>query len=299
MTRTQIRLGALVALAIVISVAASGRSSSDALIIRRLILVESRAYGRHFVEEVYRAEIQHTGAPGGVDFARVTSRLTFPFTLPAPGILEVVDGELVFGTIRPGQVVESLDTLTVRRLRYPPFASKHLRWTISARPDFVLTDAWAGLWEFTITSRNADTNAIVSVVRVTDTIGPREPVGFSLLPGFVQCSWSGGDESIEGRCAARVTLNACLTEGSSEFNVEREGANLKGRGEWRASATGECGDFSGAEHGSMELIATRIADEAAPEPTSAGLFPVLIRHPALIPLLAAGNVESGQAGGHD
>jgi hypothetical protein len=282
-----------------VQVTLASHSRPDPLGVSKLVLVESRDITRHLVEEVYRARMTNSGAAGGVDFARVKARLLFPFSLPVPGIFQVVDGSLEFGTVRSGHAAESLDTITVRRLRALPFFNlNHLRWGISARADRVVADGWIGRWHLTVTSRDAATNDVVAVKQVVEPIGAGEPLGFSLLPAFVRCGWSGTDDAIHAQCTTRARLDGCGLEGSAQFEIERNDSRLDGRGEWRVTASGACGDVAGTAHESMELKGVRLTGHAAPEPQSPGLLRALATHPAFPSLVATGKAALG-GDGHD
>ena len=268
----------------------------ETLVISRLILVSSHEVDRQFVEDTYRAELRHTGRPGSRDFAGVTERLLPQANHEEPGhFLQIIDGEVEFGTVRAGQTVQSRDRLTIRRHARFPLKLESLRWAISARPDLVLSEAWAGLWRFTITSKNAETNTVAAVTRVTDTIGANEPVGFSLLPGFVRCTWSGrddDDDDIEARCSARALVGACLIQGSAHFKIEREGARLAGRGDLQTISTGACGLTAGNGVEVMDIAGVRLAEQADPEPFSPGVLTKLATEPSFIALLASGSTHS-------
>src|SRR5687767_10423295 len=100
----------LVGIVFLLQIVASGHDRDEPLVISRLVLVESRNADRHIVEETYRAELTHTWPAGRRDFAGVTARIVHPFSLGSPGYLQIVDGEVDFGSVRAGETVESADT---------------------------------------------------------------------------------------------------------------------------------------------------------------------------------------------
>src|SRR5687768_2286978 len=173
MTRQAVRIvvvGSAVA-GLTWAIQASGHDHDQPLVITRLIPVESHDVDHHVVEDTFRAEVRHTALPGSRDFAGVAARIVHPFGLPFPGNVQVIDGDLEFGSVRVGSDIESRDTITIRRHRHHPVKLHHLRWAISGRPDLVLPEAWAGDWRLTITSKDPDTGSISSIDEITDSLG--------------------------------------------------------------------------------------------------------------------------------
>jgi hypothetical protein len=110
----------LMVLTAVVPIALQGHDDELPLRMTELTLVESREVDRHLVEGTYSARVRHGGWPGSTDFARVTAKIVHPFGLSAPGVVEIVDDDLSFGTVRVGETVESVDAITIRRLRQQP-----------------------------------------------------------------------------------------------------------------------------------------------------------------------------------
>jgi hypothetical protein len=208
--------------------------------------------------------------------------------------VEIVDGELEFGSVRAGRTVDSRDTVTIRHRGRHPLPPQRLRWAIAGRPDVVFSDAWAGTWRFTITSRDPDTHQIAAVADITDTIGAEEPAGFSLLPDFVRCTWTGSDDRLESDCRARFRFEGCLADGSAHFAIQRTGGSITGRGQSNIVATGACGPNTGSGGESVEVAGVRIGEEADPEPFSPGVLTKVATTPALIGLIAGALEEAGE-----
>ena len=162
---------------------------------------------------------------------------------------------------------------------------QHLRWAIAGRPDLILPDAWAGKWRITMTSKNPETGSIAAVSKVTDTLGVGEPVGFSLLPDFVRCTWTGSDRVLEAACHARFSVNTCLADGSAHFNLARDAGSITGHGQVQLTSTGECGAFTGSSEDLIEIGGVRLGEEAEPEPFSPGVLAKLATSPDLVALI--------------
>ena len=260
----------------------------ERLVITGLVPVESRDVDDSIVEEKFTATLRHTGTPPDKDFARVVAHVAQLQPLWAPGFARVVDGDLSFGTVRAGQTVQSHDTITIRRHRSTRIDPARLRWTIDAHPDMVPSDAWAGRWRFTITRKDVATDAIVMVGDITDTIGPGQPVGFSLLPEFVRCRWTGTDDRLDAACSARARVNGCLIEGTLTLGVERSGETLGGRGLVAVENHGTCAADDGGGSESIDLAGVRDFPQGDPEPFSFGLLPDFVMEPGLAQLLTDG-----------
>jgi hypothetical protein len=277
-----------VTVAAILQLVGSGHDRDDAwpLVVTRLILVESRDVDRHVVEDIYRAELTHSGPPGSRDFAAVTARVVHPFAFPGLGDLEIVDGDLEFGSVRAGQTVESRDTFAIRRHQHYPLKLQHLRWAISGRPDLVLSESWAGNWRFTLTSKNADTNQTTAVDEIVESIGINEPVGFSRLPDSVQCTWTDADHLLQADCRARFRFAACAADSSAHFAIERNASSMTGQGQWYLTVTGDCGPNTDSGGESIQIVGERLTGDAEPEPFSPGVLTKLATTPALIRLIA-------------
>jgi hypothetical protein len=272
-----------------------GSDDDDSLAVSGLILANTRDLGGGLVEDTYRGVLTHRGRAGAADFARVTARLEHPFKLSHPGPFEILDADLQFGTVRAGQTVESLDTFAVRRRRHPPLTANQLRWSISARRDLVVPDAWAGEWRFQITARDTSTNQIAAVGDITDVIGIGEPVGFSLLPRFVRCRWTGSDVLIEARCSVHARVAACLTDGSALFTIAREGDDrISGRGDIHVVNGDGCGAAAGNGDESIDIAGVRQRRTVMAEPLSPGLLTSFGFEPGLVTLLAHGIADTSQ-----
>jgi hypothetical protein len=273
--------------AAVVQLVGTGHERSDPLRVTRLIPVETRELGHHLVDEVFRAELTHTGGPGSAEFALVEARLAHPFRWAWPGFLEVLDDDLEFGTVRPGESVQSRDTFTIRRIRSHSLKLQHLRWDISARPDIVLSGAWAGNWRLTITSKDPTTNRVAAVDEITEGLGVGEPVGLSLLPGFVRCAHTSSDAVLRADCTAAFRLPSCVGNASAVFTLERNGDAITGRGDWAVDAAGDCGAAAGSGGESIEIVGERLSGEVEPEPFSPGVLAKLPTSPAFSALLAS------------
>jgi hypothetical protein len=213
----------------VITIFGAAHDLADPLDVTSVIPVSSEAEG-DFVTETYRATLHYSGPPGARDFARVTARLAGAAGLSIPGFIQVVDGDVAFGTIRPGETIDGLDTFAIRRHRRIPLNPRQLRWKIAARPDLVLPDEWTGKWRFTIRGTDPMTQRLESTATITDTLGLREPLGFSLLPPFMRCRWQGDSASLETTCDGSARLAWCVTSGSASFELRRDGESATGGG---------------------------------------------------------------------
>jgi hypothetical protein len=296
-TRTALRtacvfLSAAAALATLQPVALS-HDRDEPLVVTGWILVNSHHVSRLVVEDTYRAELRHTATRVSHDFADVAARIVHPFGHPSPGNLQIIDGDLEFGSVRAGQTVASRDTVTIRRHRHHPLKLQHLRWAISGRPDLILPEAWAGRWRLAITSRDADTGSIAGVDEMTTSLGVDEPVGFSLLPEIVRCTWTGTDRVLEANCRAQFSFSGCSAQGSARFTITRNDNALAGHGEWEVAAAGICGPDAGSGGASLEIAGTRLTAEAEPEPFSPGVLARLATTPALVSLIADRLVDGG------
>ena len=270
----------------VFELALAGHNNAAPLAVGPLTLVGSRDVDRLFVEDRYSARLNHTGPPGSVDYAQVRASLDRPLALAFPGVVEVVDGELSFGTVRSGETADSADTIAIRRPRQTPIRLDRVRWNISARPDLVPSDAWAGRWQFTMTYKDGDTGQVVRVSDVTGNIGAGAPVGFSLLPDFVRCTWSRSDGNLQASCVTRARIGSCFTDAAGHFELQRDGVHANGRGEWRIANVGECGANAGSGTEIVEVVGTKLADDAEPEPLSFGLITAFVTAPGFGGLIA-------------
>jgi hypothetical protein len=112
----------------------------------------------------------------------------------------------------------------------------------------IIPDTWAGEWRFTITYRNASTNNIDSVVRVTNAICTADPVGLTLLElvagentnvNQAGCVGSASENRIEASCTGQIIIDICTVDTTSNFAMDLNGDTLAGTGSW--SVTDVCG----------------------------------------------------------
>jgi hypothetical protein len=282
-----------------VEVALQGHDRDEPLAITQLTLEASRELDRAWTEDTYRARLTHTGPAGSVDYARVTARIGYPFGLPAPGLVQVVDGDLAFGAVRAGESVESVDTITIRRLRHQPLKPNQLRWSIDGRPDLVPSDAWAGRWRFTMTTKDADSGQIVSMSEVTDEVGPDEPFGLSLLPPLARCTWRGTDDSLQATCRAVTRIGGCHVDASAALTLERDGDALSGHAQWSASNAGDCGNAGGSGAEAMEIAAVRESADVETGALAPGWLPTFVMDPRLSFLIAGTGAILPHAPGSD
>jgi hypothetical protein len=127
---------------------------------------------------------------------------------------------------------------------------------------------------------------------MTTSLGVDEPIGFSLLPEIVRCTWTGSDRVLEANCRARFSFPGCLAEGSARVTLTRNDHSLAGQGEWDVSAVGSCGPDAGSGGASLEIAGTRLTAEAEPEPFSPGVLARVASTPALVSLIADRLVDS-------
>jgi len=100
--RTALFVTTIVAAALLIQAAGAAHDLAEPLEVTSVVLVSSEADG-DFVTETYRATLHHSGPPGARDFAQVSATLIGAAGLSVPGFIEVVDGNVAFGTIRAGE----------------------------------------------------------------------------------------------------------------------------------------------------------------------------------------------------
>jgi hypothetical protein len=260
----------------------------DPLVVTGVTLVESEDAGNDFVKDTYRATLRHTGSAGSRDFAQIGAKVAAPFGLSIPGFVEIVDGDVSFGTVRAGESVESLDTFTIKRRQRSPVVVKHLRWDISGRSDLVLPDAWTGKWQFTITRTDPVTKQLESTSRITQTLSVREPVGFSLLPDVIRCRWRRSDETLDSTCEGSGLASMCLISGSARFTLARNGDEATGEGTVRVTREGLCGSGDATADDSFEISGMRLSRETESEPLSLGLLPAFAINPYFSVLLSEG-----------
>jgi hypothetical protein len=263
---------------------AVNRARHESLVIHRFILVESRAVAPHLVEDVYRAEVKHR-RHSTQDLAGVRATIVPPFHFPLPGIVQVVDGTLEFGAVRVGSTVTSRDTIAIRRHRLLPVRPRHFGWDFSGRPDVLVPESWAGKWQLTLTWTNPETQAPLGIDTIETIIAADEPVGFSLLPDSVTCTWTATGDSIEGVCGPRTAV-LLAAPAMARFTLARTGAGLEGRVEWNGSAAVACGTASDPNPKSVAIAGQRLSPDAEPAPHSSGVLPRISSYPALIRLLA-------------
>jgi hypothetical protein len=280
-------VAAFVVLVAGVEVALQGHDRDEPLVISELVLEESRGIDRSWVEDTYHARLTHTGRPGSVDFARVTAKIAWPFGLPVPGLTQVVDGDLAFGTVRAGETVESADTITIRRHRHEPLKANQLRWSIDARPDLVPPDAWSGRWRFKLTYKDGATNDISLVSNITNAIPMDAPLGLSLLPEGARCRWTRSDTILQINCTASMRIDACLVELTGRFELARNGERAQGHGEWRREGIGLCGDVV-SETAAVDVEGERLDLEVDREPLAFGLLTSFVTVPGFSTLIAEG-----------
>lgn len=294
MRRGRVVLFLLFAVACGLQAGVQGHGRDEPLVISSLVLIDSHDVDRHFVEETYRAELTHSGAPGSSDFAAVTAVLVGWLGLPHPPVVRVPDGRLEFGSVRAGATVESRDTITIRRLRYLPVKLRHLHWRISGRQDLVLPDAWAGTWRLTMTTRDATTNQIAAVDEITDSIGVAEAIGFSLMPSIVRCRWMGTELVLEADCHTRINRGACVLNAMAQFSAARDANALTGHGRWTLNAIGDCGPGDANGGALIEIGGVRVSADAETGQFSPGALTKLVTSPSLAALLAGQPGSEGQ-----
>jgi hypothetical protein len=291
--RTALFVTTITGIALLIQAAGAAHDLADPLVVTGVALVSSEADG-DFVTETYRATLHHSGPPGTRDFARVSATLAGASGLSVPGFIQIVDGDIAFGTIRAGDTVDSLDTFAVKRHRRIPLNPRRLRWQIAAHPDLVLPDAWTGSWRFRITRTDPTTQQLESTATITDTLGRREPVGFSLLPEFMRCRWHGDAESLNATCDGSARIGWCLTSGSAAFGLDRDGDTAHGEGHVRLLHRGECGNNAPEATDAIDIAGTRLSSDAADESLSIGLLPTFSLTPYFSLLLSNGVLAATQ-----
>src|SRR5262245_32500890 len=254
----------------------------ESLVITRVLLVESRQLEEDIVEDTYRAELTHLALAGTPDYASVAAHLVRP-DLTRPGRVDVVDGDVTFGPIRRGRTVISRDTFAIRRHHGTPLKLNQLRWVVSGRPDFLAPEGWAGTWRFTISWTAADSGRTLAIDTITTGIGADDPIGFSLLPDSVGCSWDGGEQSISGNCAsASTTLLSGPT--AAHFAIDWNGDVLSGLVSWQGAASVACGSLLDITPKDIKIAATRISTVATGT-SSSGLLTRLVTYPPFIRLI--------------
>jgi len=272
--------------ALLIQAAGAAHDLADPLDISDVALVSSEADG-DFVKDTYRPTLHHAGPPGTRDFAQVSATLIGAAGLSVPGFTEVVDGNAAFGTIRAGETIAALDTVVIKRQRRVPLNPRQLRWSISARADLVLPDEWTGKWRFTITRTDPTTHRIDSTATITNTLGVREPIGFSLLPEFIRCRWQGDADSLEATCDGKARLVWCVTSGSAAFELHRDGDSASGGGTVHVLQEGSCPAGNTDTSDDIAITGTRLVHDADQEPLSPGLLPIFSVNPYFTMLLSA------------
>src|SRR5687767_1730340 len=227
--------------------------STDRLVVTDLALVSSVEVNAFYIDETYKARVRHVGAPGENDFAAVTAQVSHLVSLLRPGALRIVDGDITFGSVRAGETVESRDTVTFRRLRSFALNLGDIRWFLSARPDLVLPDEWAGTWRVTMTTRDPATDQIAAVDEITDSIGSGEAIGFSLMPPIVQCRWISTELLLQADCRTRIKRDPCILDATAHVSVARDANAMTGHGQWDLIATGDCGAGDAGGGGLIEI----------------------------------------------
>src|SRR5262245_39171794 len=273
--------------ALLVQAIGAAHDLADPLDVTSVTLVSSEAEG-DFVKETYRATLHYSGPPGARDFARVTATLAGAAGLSIPGFIQVVDGDVAFGTIRPGETIDGLDTFAIRRHRRIPLNPRQLRWQISARPDLVLPDDWAGKWRFRVTRTDPTSHRVDSTATITDTLGVREAIGFSLLPEFIRCRWHGDANSLEATCDGKARVAWCLTSGSAAFELHRDGESARGGGTVHVQQEGGCPVGTTDASDAIDITGTRLTQDADAEPLSPGLLPTFSVNPYFTILLSTG-----------
>ena len=266
---------------------------ADPLDVTGVVLVSSEAEG-DFVTDTYRPALRHAGPPGTRDFAQVNATLIGAAGLSVPGFIQIVDGDVAFGTIRAGETVNGLDTVVIKRLRRIPLNPRQLRWKISARPDLVLPDEWAGTWRFRITRTDPTTQQLESTATITDVLGLREPIGFSLLPNVMRCRWKGDGDSLEATCDGGARVAWCLVQGSADFELRRDGESASGGGTVHVAQQGSCAAGANDASDSIVISGRRLIHDADNEPLSPGLLPTFSVNPYFSKLLSMGLDTSGE-----
>ena len=111
-----------------------------------------------------------------------------------------------------------------------------------------IPEAWVGRWKVTTTYRDAETDAIDSVVETIDDICTGDPIGLALVEqvssGFLvvqnmQCSGSATDARIRSSCSGNGqveidVLGTCATDLKVRVDLTLTGDTFAGLGAWRA-----------------------------------------------------------------
>jgi hypothetical protein len=145
--------------------------------------------------------------------------------------------------------------------------------------DLPVPAGWVGQWRIALTYRDATTNRVVAVDRVTSGIRPGEPLGLGLLRGAADCAASVTEDAAEARCEAALPLDACTAHATTTFALERHGDILTGSGLTEAGLTGPCP--ASREATAVELSGVRLAPEAGATSPGLGVLQRFVRSSAV------------------
>jgi hypothetical protein len=145
--------------------------------------------------------------------------------------------------------------------------------------DLAVPTGWVGQWRMALTYRDAATNRVVAVDRITAAIRPGDPIGLGLLRGAADCAATVTDDAAEARCEAELALERCTGRATTIFSLERHGDTLTGSGLTEASVGGACP--ASQEGTAVELSGVRVSPDPGATSPALGVLQRFVRSSAV------------------
>jgi hypothetical protein len=238
--------------------------------------VKSEPVNGGLVDCTYTAALTRSGnAP--VNEPHVIARLK-----SGPLRTVIIDGRVSFGIVAAGATVTSSDTFTIRRDPRVKLKAPTLAWEIVEAPELIVPSSWGGEWEVTMTYRDATTNEITAVDKVTNVISAEELFGLALFADLASCEGEASDQRFETVCSAERAAAGCDVSVRIQVAGDRQGDTLAGSGQSTVVTSGACGDHTAGNL--VEFTGIRLGTAQGGEPGSS-LAKKFVRHPLLDILL--------------
>jgi hypothetical protein len=145
--------------------------------------------------------------------------------------------------------------------------------------DLAVPAGWVGRWRIVFTYRDAVTNRVIAVDRITASVRPGEPLGLGLLRGAADCTASVTADAAEASCVADLTLDLCTGHATTRLTLERHGDSLTGSGLTEASLAGACPAAGQATV--VEVSGVRMSAEPGPVQPGLGVLQRFVRSSAV------------------
>ena len=153
--------------------------------------------------------------------------------------------------------------------------------------NIVFTNAWKGEWSMTIVFQDCADGNTLNIDEIVDVICDGDTLDLQLTALAEDCSGTMTDTRLMVDCTYQFTDAGCTVDVALTLDIERQGDNLVGSGQWSATTTGLCPTYiEGCED--LVISGTRIQTNPAecnsPQPLNVvdrfGLKPRLYVRPS-------------------